>query len=319
MSEGELANGDSNRHMEICQKTERMLKEKAEAILMPIVGYGNVVAMVSCEMDFNNVDKIVESYDSERAVAIQEKTVTESNSKTGGSSSTGGKTGVAANVSVKNPQGSQKQENVSQEQRKTTEKQFVVPKTVEKTTIKGGRLKKLTVAVTIAKKTDGASWTPEEKINFEKLVSAAVGANNYFTQDELKNNPIVTVKEMPFIPAPKPEPAVVAITDKIMFEVDKYSKSQLVRPILGVLLLLVLYKIFKKYFNKTSVEGSDLGFGSVSSSGIYGEEVRQIESEQDTKAASDREMLLNSLDEKSQASPQAVADILERWLASDHG
>jgi flagellar biosynthesis/type III secretory pathway M-ring protein FliF/YscJ len=223
-------------------------------------------------------------------------------------------------VSVANPSGGATAANqkMSEEQRKTVEKQFVVPKTVEKTTIKGGRVKKLTVAVTIAKKADGASWTPQELANFEELVSAAVGIDNYFTPDELKKNQVVTVKEMPFIPIKAEEPAAVAITDKIMFEINKYSQSPLIRPVLGFFLLIILYRIFRKYFNKTSVEGADFGFGSVASGGVYGEDVKKIETEEPPEP-NERDLLLDSLNQKSQASPQTVADILERWLASEQG
>ena len=320
--------GDSSRQLEVCEKTERTLKEKAEAILRPIVGYENVVAMVSCDMDFNNIDKVVENYNADGAVPINVKTVSESNTKAAPDNNNGGPVGVTSNmnnqtVDVANAGKSKSQGsgNTSTEERKTQETNYVVPKTVERTSIKGPRLKKLTVAVTIAKEVgEGKSArTPEELKKFEGLVAAAVGVENYFTPEELRKNSVVTVQEMPFLQIAKPEPPAVVVTDKIAYELEKYSKSPLIRPVVGFGILAVLYLVFRKYFNRTSpsVEGADFG-GMGGQSSIYGEELKKIEStEQEEKEKNEREVLLESLDKNSKASPEAVADILERWMASD--
>lgn len=323
--------GDSSRHMEICEKTERTLKEKAEAILRPIVGYENVVAMVSCDMDFNNIDRVVENYNADGVVAINTKKVNESNTKTDAGGGNGGPVGMSSNanapqtITVANagknaaPAGG----TTSTEERKTEETNYVVPKTVERTSIKGPKLKKLTVAVTIAREAgEGkAARSPEELKKLEELVAAAVGVENYFTTEELRRNQIVTVKEMPFIQIATPVPPAVVVTDKIAFELEKYLKSPLVRPIAGFGILALLYLVFRRYFNRTSpaVEGADFaGMGAQSS--IYGEELKKIEStEQEEKEKNEREVLLESLDKNSKASPQAVADILERWMAADQG
>ena len=321
--------GDTSRHLEVCEKTERTLKEKAEAILRPIVGYENVVAMVSCDMDFNNVDKVVENYNADGAVPINVKTVSESNTKSGSDSSSGGPVGSGSNmnqsvdVATAGKNKAQGNGTTSTEERKTQETNYVVPKTIERTSIKGPKLKKLTVAVTIAKEVGEGknARTPEELKKLEDLVAAAVGVENYFTPEELKRNQIVTVKEMPFIQIAQPIPPAVVVTDKIAFELEKYSKSPLLRPILGFGMLGLLYLVFRKYFNRTSpaVEGADFA-GMNSSSSIYGEELKKIESvEQEEKEKNEREVLLDSLDKNSKASPEAVADILERWMAADQG
>ncbi|OGV37903.1 MAG: flagellar M-ring protein FliF [Lentisphaerae bacterium GWF2_45_14] len=329
VGDDEEYDGDTSRHLEISEKTERALKEKAEAILRPIVGFENVVAMVSCEMDFNNIDRVVETYNPDGAVAITEKTTTESNSKVNAANKNGGPVGMASNmnqvVDVANAGKSKAPgaENVSEESRKTVERNFVVPKTVERTSVKGPRIKKLTVAVTIARELgEGKSLrSPEELKKFEGLVSSAVGVENYFTAEELKKNPIVTVQEMPFMQIAKPELPAEVVTDKIVYELEKYSKSPLIRPVVGFGILALLYLVFRKYFNRTSpaVEGAE--FSSMGGqSSIYGEDLKKIEStEQEEKEKNEREMLLDSLDKNSKASPQAVADILERWMASDQG
>lgn len=329
VGEDDEYDGDSSRHIEVCEKMEHTLKEKAEAILRPIVGFDNVVAMVSCDMDFNNIDKVVENYNADGAVPINVKTVAESNTKSGPDNSNGGPVGASANmnqavdVATAGKNKSAGNSTSSTEERKTQETNYVVPKTIERTSIKGPKLKKLTVAVTIAKEAgEGkAARTQEELKKLEELVSAAVGIENYFTPEELKKNQVVTVKEMPFVQIAQPVPPAVVVTDKIAFELEKYTKSPLVRPVLGFGMLAVLYLVFRKYFNRTSpaVEGTDFP-GMNAQSSIYGEELKKIESiEQDEKEKNEREVLLESLEKGPKASPQAVADILERWMAADQG
>ncbi|OGV52608.1 MAG: flagellar M-ring protein FliF [Lentisphaerae bacterium GWF2_44_16] len=321
VAEDEVGNGDSSGQMEMSSRLERQLKEKAESILRPIVGPEKVVAVVSCDIDFDNIDRVTELYDSEKAVIISEKTVTEENSKMGGSSN-GGKVGTASNmannlVDVKNPSAQVPEEKMSQEQKKTAERKYVVPKTVEKKTMKGGRIKKLTVAVSIAKKADGKSWSDAEKEDFKELVSKAVGIGNYFSAEDLKKSPVVTVKEMDFIVPDIKDIPQMSMPDKLAMNVERVSKSPLVRPVAGFILLLVLYRIFRKYFNKTSVEGTELSLsGGGAPAAVYGEDVKRIETAEE-KQHSEIGDMMDSIQEKANSSPQTVANIMEKWLAAD--
>lgn len=319
VGENEIENGDSSRQMDMSSRLERQLKEKAESILRPILGQEKVVAVVSCDIDFDNIDRVTELYDSEKAAVISEKTVTEENSKMGGSNN-GGKTGAASNmtnlVDVKNPSAQLAEEKMSQEQKKTAERKYVIPKTVEKKTIKGGRIKKLTVAVSIAKKADGKSWSDAEKEDFKELVSKAVGIENYFSAEDIKKNPVVSVKEMDFIQQDVKDLPQISMPDKLAMNVERFSKSPLVRPIAGFILLLVLYRVFRKYFNKTSVEGSELSLGGTAPAAVYGEDVKRIETAEE-KQHSEIGDMMDSIQEKANSSPQTVANIMEKWLAAD--
>jgi flagellar M-ring protein FliF len=255
VAEDEAGGGDSNRQLEIADKMEKQFKEKAEAILRPVIGLDKVVAMVSCDIDFDNIDRIVEQYDQEKATVISEKTTTEDLAKMGGGP--GGKVGSAGNmaneISVKNPTGAGGEEKVASEQKKTAERKYVVPKTVEKKTIKGGKVRKLTVAVSICKKPDGTAWAEDEIKNFKALVSAAVGVENYFTPEELKKNPPVIIQQMDFV-KPEVQKFEVPVTDSLTMSAEKVMNSPLVRPVFGIILLGVLYMVFRSYFNKTNVE-----------------------------------------------------------------
>lgn len=319
--EGDMS-GDNSKFMEMQSRTERMLKEKAEAILRPIVGPENVVAMVSCDMDFDNVDKITESYDPDRAVVVSEKSIVEDMNKRSGSEGAGGKVGTAANltagetaVDVNDPS-KKAEEKISKEQKSVSERTYLVSKTVEKTAIKAGRIKNIAVAVTIAKKAEGGAWTADEKKKFESLVNAAVGAAIYQNNiaagaANVQATPSVTVEEMDFFKTPKIEYKASTL-DSLGEGVNSLSASPLVRPLLGVLLLGVLFLVFKNYFGKSSDAGEVAGVNAV-----FSEEVRQLPTEAAAERQSELAPIMDALQAKASASPQTVAALMENWLSQD--
>jgi flagellar M-ring protein FliF len=301
--------GDPSGILELKGKMERQLKEKAEAILRPVVGPDNVVAMVSCDVDFDTLDRIVEDYQVDKTAVVYEKTSDESTAKMNGPA--GGKVGTQSNMVVNikdaSPQ-QQPEEKMTADSKKTSEKKSVIPKTIEKSTTRGGKLKKLTVAVTV-KKVEGKSWDVK---NFEALVSAAVGADSLG-----KGNSTIKVTEMDFAPAPKETVQEAPFADTMMFNIEKYSKSPMVRPIIGVAILFVLFRIFRKYFARSS-EGVDLALGHAGQE-VYGEDLKQIASEEEKK----QEELLTVMDnlqaKATSNSPQKIASMMESWLSTDQG
>ncbi len=308
VSSEESANGNPNGRLEIQQHIEEVLQRKAEAILRPIVGDGNVVAMVSCEMDFENIDKIVEEYNPEKSVIVSEKIITEDSSKTGKKS--GGQPGFASNtqtISVENPGSPADSGKISEDKKQTAERQYLVPKTVQKTSIKGGRIKKLTVAVAVK---EGTVWDEEK---FTSLVSNAVGAGNYGVNPVTnKSYATVSVKQIKFQEPTPVEAWQPPMTDSIMTSVERVSDSPLVRPILGIVLLGLLFSMFKKYFNKTTIETTDIGSSVMNNAQgdlLTDNNLQQIEES--------NEEILNILTEKAVSSPQDLANIMENWLSKD--
>ncbi len=315
--EGDDMFGGDSRFMEMQSRTERTLKEKAEAILRPIVGPENVVAMVTCKMDFDNVDTITENYDPERAVVVTEKTITEDMTKDSGSPSNGGKAGAASNmvVAVGNPT-QQNIESKAKDTKQVAERTFLVPKTVQKVASKAGRVKEIAVAVTIARKSGGASWTDEEKTKFKELVSAAVGAGIYGESGAGKTQaaPTVTVAEMDFAKQTA-EVYKPSIIDTVNDLVSKLGSSALVRPILGLLLLGGLLVAFKKYFGKGGEDGEVVGANAV-----FSEEIKQLPTDaQHAQQQAELAPIMDALQQKASASPQTVAALMENWLAQDQG
>jgi flagellar M-ring protein FliF len=65
----------SAKQYEIKQSIENYLAEKAQTILDNVLGYGNSMVQVNADINFDRVEKTMESYDPESQVAISEQTV----------------------------------------------------------------------------------------------------------------------------------------------------------------------------------------------------------------------------------------------------
>ncbi len=110
---------ESDNHMKLQNRIEQTLKEKAEAILRPIVGHKSVIAMATCSLDFDQVDRVIEMYDDKKKVIVDEKSVAEESSKKEQESK--GVTGSGSNlVAVKDPEGKGKNDDMASENIKRT-------------------------------------------------------------------------------------------------------------------------------------------------------------------------------------------------------
>ncbi len=294
----EVADGGSaSNQIEYKTKVETKLQQKIIELLAPSVGLKNILAQVSCDVNFDTSDEIVEDYDAEKTIVISDDSVIEQSTraKKGGSGST------RQSVSVKNPNGASNANNDSTS-KTTYKKRYVVPKTVRKRSIKGGAITKITVAVAINK----AIVSDTEILRtYKELVEEAIaGASSV-------EKPVVVVKSIPFAEAEKAT-WTPPVTDTIMASIERITNSPIVRPIIGAVLLLVLFVMFKNYFNKTTVEGSEMN------QGLYGE--NQIEDALDSQPLAlemEQNSIVTELGEKAGSSPETVANIMENWLRQD--
>lgn len=312
------AGSDPGSRLELSRSIENDLKEKAEAILRPIVGAERVVAMVSCDIDFEKIDRVIESINTEQTAVISEKIVSDDAQRSG--ASRGNAPGAAANaapreqvVAVNNPDAAAGQNRTLVEQRKTVERQYVIPKSMEKVSISGGRVKRLSVAVTVGYNDGDKPWSDEQMNSFERLIAAAVGVDNYILDKSIKP---VTVRQMPFAKPQAVSSNAVPMTDQILLQIEKLSNSGLIRPVAGMLILMILFGVFKKYFNRGSVETSDIGAGF--NDELYTEELSgggnpAIGGAGNTAKA--LESASDALQNKVKATPEAIAEFMESWMA----
>lgn len=72
----------SSKQYEIKQQVENYLVQKAQAMLDNVLGYGNAMVQVNAEINFDQVEKTMETYDPESQVAVSEQTIkTENNGR----------------------------------------------------------------------------------------------------------------------------------------------------------------------------------------------------------------------------------------------
>jgi len=69
----------TSRQYEIKQSVEKYLAAKAQSILDNVIGYGNALVQVNAELDFDQVEKQMETFDLESQVAISEQVLKNSN------------------------------------------------------------------------------------------------------------------------------------------------------------------------------------------------------------------------------------------------
>ena len=297
-------------------KIENELRQKVEAVLKPIVGAENVVAVVSCDVDFNSVDRVIERYESE-GVILNEKIISDDSSRTGAKA--GGAAGTSGNVQVaiatagKNDA---KGEKSFSETRKTAERSYAVPKLIEKVTNRGGEIRSLTVAVTIAQLEGNKPRTTEQLASLKKLVGNAVGVANYKIPSNI--DPI-TIVEQPFVSSvvgvvPGP-PLPLAIDDFFR----PLFKSKTVQIIGGLVFLMLLWFIFHRYFSRTMVSVDDVsrvGAGELAS----GDEVNELGNGDIVNAFDFDNLELSEAGESvfsSEINPRKIAGIIEGWIAHE--
>ncbi len=313
VSDEDMDNGDFNGQMEIQAKFEQQLKNKAEAILAPIVGIENVTAMVTCEMDFSIIDKVIEDYNPDRKVIVSEKTVTEDISKN--KDKNGGVPGVESNknqdIAVNNPEAGASPQTTSAEKKQTSDLRYLVPKTVQKVSIKGGKIVKFTVAVAVK---DGIA-DAKQLVSYKELVEAAVGTANYGIDTNGVALASVSVRSLPFQEVKPIEMPAAPIAETVMFSVERITGSPLVRPIIGFILLVILFVMFKNYFNKTSVEATEM------SSTAFDEGAKTLPESEINNAlqlgGEEVDGVMKQLQDTATATPQSVANVMEQWLSID--
>ncbi len=182
----------SSRQYEIKKSVEKYLAQKAQAILDNVVGYGNSMVEVNADLNFDQVQKTMETYDPNSQVAISEQDVkTTNNGKNLGDSTA----------------------QISQ----NTTTNYEINKTIEKVVSGIGNINRLSVAAVINDipkevKKGGKVETvyeprPKDQLNkLEEIVKNAVGVDpSRKDQLSIVDIPFET-KEVDEEPVTKPNP-----------------------------------------------------------------------------------------------------------------
>ena len=308
--QGEVPEAMSSTQLEYQLKLENSLRNKLESMFEEIVGVGKVVARVSTELEFNQVNTTEESYDPEGQVVRSEQLLNEENLK--GGQQAKGIPGVKGNLASFAESGKAAgQENGTGSKRNTVTRNYEISKTVKHVKEAVGVVKRLSVAVmvdgTYKKVIDKGGkaeikYIPrskEELQRFTQMAQKAVGLDP-------DRGDSLEVVSMPFSTSMAPEA-----------QVDTMAKWQqllerLAQPIIYlVFAICVIFFVARPFFRLLSNKQLD-------------EQRRAMLAQvaEDRSAAQEEELTLPSMGmsdkEKiyklAQTDPDRAADLVRRWL-----
>ena len=222
----------SSKQYEIKRSVETYLSKKAQGMLDNVLGYGNAIVEVNADLNFDQVQKTMESYDPDSQVAISEQTIKSTN----GGKSVGDSTVQASQNTTTN---------------------YEINKTVQKVVESSGNISRLSVAVVVndipkeVKKGDTKEIVYEprskEQLNkLEDLIKNAVGINP-------GRNDLFSIESIPF-ETKEIEPVDVS-KPGVMDDVNKWSNPILL-IVAAAASLLFLKGLMKKLKNQKIMIGS---------------------------------------------------------------
>jgi flagellar M-ring protein FliF len=239
-------------------KYEQDLEKRVEQMLSRVVGDGHIVARVSADMDFSQVNETQTTYDQDGSAvrSVQEN----SKQMLGQRPSPVGPAGAASNLPG-DPAG--RAPAVVRNDTNITDKvtNFEVPQTVRRTVRPSWAIKKLSVAVVVDGKTvrttdkDGKvlakseAWSPEKLKELEDLVASTVGIDR-------KRGDTLEIKNMEFQKEDFEE-AQRMIADS---ERKSYIQSLVTYGVVGLIIalfFLVVVRPFVKWITENTIDSVD--------------------------------------------------------------
>ena len=145
--------GSANSQMRYRQQVEDYLARKVETMLSTVIGPGNAVVRVSAEIETEATTQMSEKYDPDGQV-VRSQTQTEDVTNSSEARSTGGATGVSANVPEKSGAAAETARPIStsEQQRKNRTTTYEINRVTTNTTRSPGTVKAITAAVFITPK-----------------------------------------------------------------------------------------------------------------------------------------------------------------------
>ena len=290
------------------QKTiEKVLVGRVQSILEPVVGKDKVMVRVTADIDFTRAEMTEEKFDPESVVVRSEQTSKEK-STSGGS---GGVPGVVSNVPGKQVAAAGGKGSGTEKQNETIN--YEISKTISKTVLPTGVLKRLSVAVLVdgiykvtmdEEGTEVRTYQPWEAGDLEKfknLVMGAVGVQ-FDRGDTLK------VVNIPFETQPAQKVLEISMMDKLLSPALRYGTVLIVSLLL---LLFVVRPIVKALFAPGEQETQFAGAGAAMT-GYQGEEEEWETLTPEIK----KKMSIRGMVKKN---PQQSAAILKSWLKDQSG
>lgn len=215
------------------REVEHNMEMRVQDLLDKTMGKDKAMVRVSAALDFSKVEKTQELFDADDPVIRSEQV----NQESTGVDNAGGVPGVQSNL-----QGNEFQQGAtsppSTKNSRTTN--FEISKTISKTVVPIGSIKKLSVSVLVADKvqqdesgatTSTTPRSPEELKSIENMVGSAIGL-------VADRGDIINVLSMPFIDPAKPQSQGEQVPANLLYQYLPLAKYLLIA--LGILFLYFL-------------------------------------------------------------------------------
>ena len=239
------------------EKVQTDLEKRIENMLIHIVGDGKVVAKVTADLDFSQVNETQTVYDSDgSAVRSVEK---HNDTMNGTRPGPYGVSGAASNTPGQTPSANGEVKTETSKNNEVTN--YEVPQTTRKTMHAMGAIKKLSVAVVVDGKTiksqgkDGKiiskveSWSPEKLKEFQEIASSAIGL-------DLKRGDVIEVKNIEFTREDFEEAQKVIAAR----EQSSYVQNLVIYGVIGLVILLffvIVVRPFIKWITENTIDSVD--------------------------------------------------------------
>jgi flagellar M-ring protein FliF len=255
--DSDSAAGLSNNQLAARRNLEQYLGRKAEGMLDTVLGPGQAVVRVAADINWDTITRVEEKYDPDGQVA-RSTTLNDETTTTTTADANGGAAGVASNVANSDTNGpSANPVSSSQTKKKVTENQFEVSRTTSNVLLSAGGIKRLSAAVFIAQKYEGAGKerkavprSDEEIQKLKRIVQSALG----LVEGDANRKDEITVEQLPFNEQPS-----VELTQRLDTDSNRQFYWEIGKNVLFAMLALVMFVVFLKLLKKTS--SSDIPIG----------------------------------------------------------
>lgn len=233
---------------------EQYLAKKAEGMLEKVLGPGQAIVRVAAEINFDTISRTEEKYDPDGQVIRSETKNDEDNDISRGANGEIQTVGVSANTASSTNSSGVPSTTTSRNKKTTGNVEYEISRSTSNIVQAGGGIKRLSAAVTVASKFEGAgldrkvvSRPPEEMEKLRRIVQSALGS------DTTRGDQIA-VEEMPFNDQ---------FATELSQQLEKHEKRDYWLRLLGHLaypaIALGVFVFLLRLLKKTPVETIPLG------------------------------------------------------------
>lgn len=252
-SEPDSLAGMSSGQLAARRQIEQYLSEKVEDMLQTVLGPGQAVVRVAAEINSDTLNRVEEKFDPDGQV-LRTSTIDDENTDTS-TGSGGGAVGIVPNTAVdtNSVTASTSPQNSTRTKKKTTTIQNEISRTTSSLLKAAGSIERLSAAVFIAAKVEGAGAdrkivprTEDELKRLRNIVQSALGLQlgpDSVRQDE------INLEEMPFN-----DQASLVITQQLEQEQRREFWINLAKSLAYPALALGILFFFWRTFQRTPAE-----------------------------------------------------------------